>query len=297
VRFHFQERPWDLYGAVGYSIVIALTLLAVGVGNLAAIFLVLFTPGYALVAALFPSGKEIDWVERVALSVGLSIAVVPLLGLVLNFTPFGIRFPSVVATVVAFTCLLGLVAYFRRMRLPPTSRLSATFEFHGTSWAQSTTVDKALSIALAASIVAAAGTLAYVLVTPRPGESFTELFILGSNGTASDYPTNLTVSEIGTVVVGVTNHEFARVNYTLRVDLVGVEVVFNSTSGRNMTVERNRTALTWFNFTIDHGGNWTRTYSFSINSTGLWKVQFLLFRDDDFSTAYRTLHMFVRVTP
>ncbi len=51
---------------------------------------VLFIPGYALIAALFPPGKEeIDTLERVALSFGLSIAVVPLIGLALNYTPPG----------------------------------------------------------------------------------------------------------------------------------------------------------------------------------------------------------------
>src|SRR5699024_12451412 len=34
---------------------------------------------------------SIDGIERVALSFGLSIAITPLIGLLLNFTPFGIR--------------------------------------------------------------------------------------------------------------------------------------------------------------------------------------------------------------
>ncbi|HJJ86646.1 MAG TPA: DUF1616 domain-containing protein, partial [Methanocorpusculum sp.] len=48
---------------------------------------ILFIPGYVLIAALFPEKKSIDGIERFALSVGLSIAVVPLIGLVLNYTP------------------------------------------------------------------------------------------------------------------------------------------------------------------------------------------------------------------
>src|SRR5512147_965433 len=42
---------------------------------------VLFVPGYALIAALFPGKKDIDGIERTALSFGLSIAVTPLIGL------------------------------------------------------------------------------------------------------------------------------------------------------------------------------------------------------------------------
>ena len=35
---------------------------------------------------------------------------------------------------------------------------------------------------------------------------------------------------------------------------------------------------------------------FRIDFTGLWKVEFLLFKDGDFSSAYRELHLYIRVT-
>jgi uncharacterized membrane protein len=53
--------------------------------------LVLFLPGYSLIAALFPAKSDLDGIERTALSFGLSIAVVPLIGLGLNYTPWSIR--------------------------------------------------------------------------------------------------------------------------------------------------------------------------------------------------------------
>ena len=62
----------------------------------------LFFPGYTLIAALFPKKSDLDGIERVALSFGLSIAVVPLLGLGLNYTPWGIRLYPVLITVIAF---------------------------------------------------------------------------------------------------------------------------------------------------------------------------------------------------
>lgn len=297
MRLHFQEKPWDLYLVIGYSIVLGFGLLTSGTGNLLAILLVLFTPGYVVVAALFPGRAEIDWIERIALSVGLSIAVVPLLGLLLNFTPFGIRLPSIVATVTAFASLVGLAAYWRRMRLDAPARLSATFEFRGPDWAGMSRLDQVITGALAASIVVAAGSLAYVIAVPRPGEAFTEFYVLGPNGTAEDYPSVLNVSEPGRVVIGIVNHEQATVDYTVRIDLVGVEIVFNATSGRNETVERNRTTLDWYNETLGSGGTSTQNYTFSIANPGDWKVQFLLYRDADFASAYRSLHLFVRVNP
>jgi len=53
--------------------------------------LVLFAPGYVLVSALFPKEDELDGIERLALSIGLSICVVVFIGLGLNYTPWGIR--------------------------------------------------------------------------------------------------------------------------------------------------------------------------------------------------------------
>src|SRR3989449_10926644 len=119
VRIHFQERPWDLVVAIGYTLVMASVLLLSDIGNLLAILLVLFLPGYVLVAALFPTNEKLDWIERIALSVGLSIAVVPLLGILLNFTLWGIRFAPIVATITLFTVGVGYAAYRRRIQLPP----------------------------------------------------------------------------------------------------------------------------------------------------------------------------------
>ena len=296
MRIHFQERPWDLVVAMGYTLVMASALLASDVGNPVALLLVLFVPGYVVVAALFPSKKELDWIERIALSFGLSIAVVPLLGLLLNFTPWGVRFAPIIATMTSFTVLVGLAAWWRRMRLPEADRLRATLVLSLAGWKDYALLDKALTIALAASIATAAGTLVYVVLSPRPGETFTEFYILGPGGNASGYPTNLTRSQPGTVIIGVINHEAATVAYTARVDLVGVSIVFNVTCSCNRTQELNRTALNWFNQTIGDGQNWTHRYTFLINTTGLWEVQFLLYRSNNLTNVYRELHLFVRVS-
>src|SRR5207249_5486522 len=50
---------WYLYAAVGYTVVVALVLLTMNVGNSFAILLVLFVPGYVIVAALFPGSLAI----------------------------------------------------------------------------------------------------------------------------------------------------------------------------------------------------------------------------------------------
>jgi uncharacterized membrane protein len=295
LKLHFQERPWDLYVAGGYVAILGGLILALGQGLIVAILMVIFVPGYVLVAALFPDNEEIDWIERIALSFGLSIAVVPLIGLLLNFTPFGIRLQPIVVSIMIFSEGLAVLAYYRRMQLPVEKRLSATIEIKRPAWHEYSGLDKVLSVGLVASVVFSASVLAYVVTTPRPGERFTEFYILGPEGMAADYPTDLNVSEPGTIIIGVNNHEFETVNYTVRVDLVGVEIVYNESGGFNETVELNSTTIAWFNFTLDHDTNWTMVYTFSIDTPGLWKVRLLLFRDGDLNTVYRNLHLFVRV--
>ena len=70
--------------------------------------LVLYLPGFSLLELLFPTGKQIDSLERFALSIGVSLAVIPLIGLVLNFTQWGIRFASVTVALGTFT--IGVLA-------------------------------------------------------------------------------------------------------------------------------------------------------------------------------------------
>src|SRR5660397_178940 len=73
---------------------------------------ILFMPGYTLIAALFPGKDDLDSIERIALSFGLSIAIVPLIGLGLNFTPFGIRLIPILFSISVFIlgmCLICLL--------------------------------------------------------------------------------------------------------------------------------------------------------------------------------------------
>ncbi len=78
--------------------------------------LVLFLPGYSLICALFPKKDEMDGIERIALSIGLSIAVVVIIGLMLNYTPWGIRLSPILLAISSFTLILAAVTAARRAR-------------------------------------------------------------------------------------------------------------------------------------------------------------------------------------
>jgi len=239
--------------------------------------LVLFLPGYSLIGVLFPRKNDLSGIERTALSFVLSLAVVPLLGLVLNFTSFGIRLAPVLVVLSAFTISLSLVAWVRRLELPVEERFRVPFERLLKVNLGRSVLDKGLSIVLIASIIGSCATLAYVMVTPRTGERFTEFYLLGSNGTASDYPTNITIGEEEKVIIGIANHEYEKVNYHL-------EVIFNGSLIHKEQV-----------FLIENE-KWERTFTFKATKKGEnQKLEFLIYKDQQIEP-YRTLHLWISVT-
>jgi len=77
--------------------------------------LIVFLPGFSLVELLYPKGDELNQLTRVALSVGLSALVItPLCGLVLNYTPFGIKLIPVLAFLAGLTVIFLLFAVSRK---------------------------------------------------------------------------------------------------------------------------------------------------------------------------------------
>jgi len=76
--------------------------------------LVLFIPGYALSYAFFPKKKDLDLMERIALSFGLSFALIPLAVFFLNkFLKIPITVYSSFSIVVAIT-LIGIIVWKKR---------------------------------------------------------------------------------------------------------------------------------------------------------------------------------------
>ena len=73
---------------------------------------VLLLPGYSLIKTLFPT-KEIDNIERTALSIVMNLALVPLVGLLLNYTPWGIRLTPITLSLLSLTTILTITGLQR----------------------------------------------------------------------------------------------------------------------------------------------------------------------------------------
>ncbi len=87
---------------------------------------VLFLPGFLTVEALFPDPRELDNIERLALSMGLSLAITPLIGLLLNYTPWGIRLNPTVVSLSMYSLFISIVATYRKFKVNQARLLTET---------------------------------------------------------------------------------------------------------------------------------------------------------------------------
>lgn len=245
--------------------------------------LVLFIPGYVLIGALFPKKDDLETIERIALSFGLSIAVVPLIGLGLNFT-FGIRLIPILIVLCIYTIILIYATNYRRGKLPEGEQFKVEFSkiFETLKKEISTNTsktDKILTIALIFSIILAIGTLIYVITVPKIGEKFTEFYILNSSsGKADNYPTKLATNISTTLMVGIVNHEYSPINYTLEIDI-------------------DKDLLKSEKLMLYNNETWEKNITFIPDKKGTdMKLEFLLFKENNFSGPYRELHLWVNST-
>jgi hypothetical protein len=94
---------------------------------------VLFLPGYTFIKALFPtnvpiktSSENLDTIERIALSLGMSIALVPIVGLILNYTPWGIRLTPITLSLLTLTTVFATAAILREHQASATQPTQKT---------------------------------------------------------------------------------------------------------------------------------------------------------------------------
>jgi uncharacterized membrane protein len=115
---------------VGASAIVLLTVSATLVDvsgfirGAAALLFVLLLPGWAITAALLPE-KVFGFWERLAIAVGLSIAIAMLTGLLLHLTPWGIQTGVWWSLMAGITLIAGLVA-LGRTPVPFNSSRSST---------------------------------------------------------------------------------------------------------------------------------------------------------------------------
>jgi len=246
----------------------------------------LFIPGYMLTFLLFPTTKEykgIDSVERFAMSFALSLAIIPIIGVCLNFTPMGLRFIPIFFTLESFIFITGILGIIRWLKTPSSDRFFFSINLRLPN--DKDIIDRILTIGLILAIISFIVISTYVLFTPFKSDSFTEFYILNEEENIGNYPTFLGLGENATLKIGIINHEHNTKTYTVEIWLTSQTIEFDEITQENVTKDHmwylGKTTKVLESTPADINEPWTSQweydYTFNISRKGDFKLFFLLF--------------------
>ena len=93
-----------------------LAYLRIGLG----IIFMLFLPGFVIIKTIFPHANPIktnrpnlDIIERTGLSIAVSIALIPIIGIILNYTTWGITLTPMTLSLLGVTAFFATAAMLR----------------------------------------------------------------------------------------------------------------------------------------------------------------------------------------
>jgi len=174
-------------------------------------------PGYLVVLAMFPERGSMNLAERIALTVGLSVFILPGLGLVLNFTPFGILHQSVLASVIIFSAILSPVIWYRRKNLSTEMMFPPALDLkYKLNPGKSGSIQLLLYIGIIVILVAIAYMFILFISIEQPTEKFTELEILDEANDLIENPVVIEANSTETFTLIIKNHEHEIMDYSLR---------------------------------------------------------------------------------
>ena len=282
-----RKSAWWAVDLVALVLYVAAVNVAVGVGlpgsigrALLVVPLALFAPGYALVALTFPerygsrsASLESDrnplreWTAdqqglsplgRFTLSFGVSIVIVPLTVLVLNFVT-GVYLTPILLAVSGETVAFAVLALAARRRLPAEERFtphpSALFgrgaprpgsqpNLGRGGESSSSTLTRPMGLLLVVSVVALFGSVAFAAALPMAGvpapqtTDFTEFYLTTQNDDGdyvmTDLPHQFSAGQSKPVYVTISNDEGEDMRYTVVAKLQNVQNG-QVTSERRMT--------------------------------------------------------------
>lgn len=275
--------------------------------------LVVLFPGYALLAFLYPErpgstagsegdvGTGITGVERLALSVVASLAMVPMIAFAVNYSSYSLRLRPLAVAVGVVTIGLTVSAIASRLGQPADRR----YNVPAFAWLGGVTNDllsrgrrdlrnapplkprtetqQFLNLVFVASILVLVATAGYAAVTPPANDQpFTEFYLVTQSDdggyTAENLPSDFSQGESQQLAVAIGNHEGEEVPYTVVVRLDGEQIDRFSTSvraGRTKYVQRSLAPTT---------------------SGDRLKLSFRLHKGDVRGEPYREAHLWISVS-
>lgn len=260
---------------------------------LLAIPFVLVLPGYALVSLLFPdetSGEYrpfddektglqsallveggLESIERLILSIVMSVALVSAITLISSATPRGIVLETVLWGIALTTAVLALLAIVARYRCPrerryvPSVTVESFFFVRRRPDPYGSTDPRPFNVAIVVGLLLLVASTGFALANPPVGDGFTEFYVETddvSGDVDTIYETTYTVGDTGELPVTIANEEGRELSYTTVVLLQEVRY-----DGDDVTVD-DEERLTTDTVTVSSGETETQTLEVTPTTTG-----------------------------
>lgn len=104
----------------------------------------------------------------------------------------------------------------------------------------------------------------YTITMPKLGERFTEFYILNASKETDNYGDS--------IYINVANHEYSPINYTV-------------------TIVANGNTLSSEDLSLNHNEKWEK--DILLDKEQLGKIEFLLFKENNFTEPYRSLQIWI----
>jgi uncharacterized membrane protein len=120
---------------------------------------------------------------------------------------------------------------------------------------------------------------------------------------AADYPTHLAAGEPGSLSIGIGNHEYRNISYTVETYLVSMSFDERTNTSSLQAMD----PLDRFTVPVSHNQTVITPYSFTPTKEGYNRIEFLLFNEtvpdssvagmDRINRSYRDLHLWLTIRP
>ena len=211
--------------------------------------------------------------ERLALSVGMSLTAVGVVGTIITRGSIGLDQLSISIEVISLTFFFSGYALYRRSRLPRGEQFTLTISRVPRSNLNG--LEKGVVALIALSMVVLA-TVSLDSMTSKPTSGpNTEFYILGPAGTLASLPQNISAGSTSSIQIDVVNHASVTMQYDLIVGMDG-NGNYSAISGFDIaspvTLTPNEGMMT--SFDVAPGGSYTAMLKFSTAVTGQHVVFF-----------------------
>lgn len=277
----------DLVVVLVLTIVCTVFVLDLGLNNstlnsVMGLLLIVFLPGYALIAAIYPRRGDLSLIIRLVLSFGVSYFLTSVIGFVLNHTHLGNSLNPVLLVLAIITFIVTAAAFWMRIRVPAGDRFRIEW---GATTGESFSIGGSrnrnflmLGVVVIVALLIAAPTALNLLNPTEEVITSTDFYVVGPDGNniSAAYPQNITSGEDVTVTMVLVNHENTETTYRI-------------------VTSSNQSVMDEINVTLKPNEKKEIPYTFTAGAQGERKIEFLLYKLPDLNNVYRAFSFLINI--